>query len=136
MTIYWCLSFLSIVISFFAFHSHLVILPISVLPLALLLLSVAEIFLLKGEQSQSIDDYRLNNTTYSFREIDLAKVNCSKKWLLLLKKISLPLFLLFALYFDSAIKCIFSVLIYVSTYILSRVFVVMENRINNNNSKT
>ena len=136
MTIYICLSFLSIAISFFAFHPHLVILPISVLPLLLLFISVVEMFLLKGEQNQSIDDYRLNNTAYSFREIDFAKVNCSKKWLLLLKKISLPLFLLFALYFNVAIKCIFSILIYVLTYILSSVFVMMENRIKSNNSKT
>ena len=136
MTIYMCLSFLSIVISLFVMYPHIVISPISIFPLFLFSISVLEVFLLKGQQNQSVDDYRLNNTAYSLKEIDLTKIKCSKKWLLIFKKISLPLFFLFALYFHSAIKCIFSLLIFVSTYILSRVFVMIENRRSNNNNNS
>ena len=132
MTIYICLSFLTLVISSFVFYPHIVISPLSALPVVLFLLSVLEIFLLKEQQDQSIDDYRLNNTAYSFRELDLSKINCSKKWLQRFKIISLPVFLFFALYFNGTIKCLFSLFIFVFTYILTRIFVVAENRINTN----
>ena len=136
MTIYLCLSFLSIVISLFVMYPHIVISPISIFPLLLFTISVLEVFLLKGQQNQSVDDYRLNNTAYSIREIDLVKINSSKKWLRIFKKISLPLFFLFVLYFHSVMKCIFSILIFVSTYILSRVFVMIENRRSNHNNNS
>ena len=136
MTIYMCLSFFSIVISLFVMYPHIVISPISIFPLLLFTISVLEVFLLKGQQNQSVDDYRLNNTAYSFREVDLTKINCSKKWLLMFKKISLPLIFFFALYFNSTIKCLFSILIFVLTYILSRVFVMIENRRSNHNNNS
>ena len=136
MTIYLCLSFLSIVVSLFVLYPHIVVSPMSVFPLFLFAISVLEVFLLKGQQNQSVDDYRLNNTAYSVREIDLTKINCSKKWLLVFKQMSLPPFFLFALYFQSAIKGLFSILIFVFTYILSRVFVMIENRKSSNNNNS
>ena len=133
MIIYMCLSFLSLVISLIILYPHIVISPLSVLPMFLFFISVLEVNLLKEQRNQSIDDYRLNNTAYSFREVDYTKINCSKKWLQFFKKISFPLFFFFALYFNSAIKCLFSILTFALTYILSRIFVVAENWIRTNN---
>lgn len=136
MTIYMCLSFLSIISSLFVMYPHTVISPLSIFPLFLLAVSILEVFLLKGQQNQSIDDYRLHNTAYSFREIDLTKISCSQKWLLRFKKISLPPFFLFAFYFNSIVKFLFSVLLFVSTYILSRFFVMIENKRSSNNNNS
>ena len=127
MTIYLLSAFFSFVVAFFIFPHSVNITSMSLLPLCFIVVTAIEISLLKEQQKQSIDDYRLNNTAYSFREIDLNKIICSKKWLFRNKLISIPFLLLFVLYFNSGLK-VLSVLLFVLTYPISRIFVIIENK--------
>lgn len=133
MVIYMCLSFLSLLISLFILYPYIVISPLSILPVFLFFVSVLEVCILKEQQNRSIDDYHLNNTAYSLKDVDIKKIKCSRKWLQFFKKISFPTFFFFALFFNSETKCILSIFAFSLTYIFSRAFVVMENRIKNNN---
>lgn len=134
MTIYLLIAFFSVGASLFVLTPYISITPMSLLPLCLIFIAVLEAFLLKGQQNQTIDEYRLNNTAYSFREIDLSRMNCSKKWLFRYKLISLPLISFFVLYFNSIFKY-FSLLIFFLPYLLSWFSVMLENKKNQNIDK-
>ena len=131
MIIYICLSLLAIIISAFVFHPHLLLFPASAIPFVLFVLTIIEIYLFKKESIKSKDDERLENTAYILKENDISALKSCMKYLVMIKSLSLPLFIIFVFFFIPSKKIICSVLLYVSTYICARVMAEIERRTKN-----
>ncbi len=131
MIIYICLSVFTVIISAFIFHPHILLFSASAVPFTLFIITIVEICLLRNKLDKSQDEERLNNTAYSLKEIDNHALKNSIKYLVTIKSLSLPFYLIFVFFFVSPKKIICTVLLYLSTYICARLLTEIKRRIEN-----
>lgn len=128
MIIYICLSIISVIVSAFVFHPHLLLFPASAVPFAFFVITIIEILIFKKKSKN--DDYkRLDNTAYSLNEIDTKAIENNRHHIYIIKSLSLPCFLVFVFFFIPSKKIICSVFLYFVTYVCARLYTEIERRI-------
>ena len=126
MVVYLLISILVICVSFFVFFESVVINGLSLIPISLLLVSFLQAMIFKSCANGDEEDLSINDTAYSFFDINRKSYQLGMKWHYVCKMSVIPLLFLLAIYFPSIYKVILSILIYVLSYMPVKFLVKLE----------
>ncbi len=121
MTICLIASIIAIIASAFVFFEHIVISSASIAPLVLIGLSIFQAVLFKLQENEKWD--HTNNTAYSTGEVDVDATKLSMKYHALTKIAIIPLLCVFVIYFNTAIKIVVPIAIYLLSFFFVRLLV-------------
>ncbi len=115
MTVYLIVSLLAIALSAFIFFESLTISAFSLVPIAIIVLSVFQAVIFNSSANE--ENGRTDNTAFSTHEIDHKAAKLGMKYHALCKLAIIPLLFIFILYFGTALKLALPLIIYILSYL-------------------
>ena len=127
MIVYMIVSFLAVFGSLFLFWRDLSLSSLSLVPLALMGISLLQMFLFK-EQSET--DPSLDSTAYALHEDGLTAHDHTRLMQIHrdARLIILPLLLIFCLYFGAIVKIVAPIIIYALSFVAVRVVFLWQKK--------
>ena len=128
MIVYFIVSALMIGVSVIVFWEHLVIGGFSLVPVALILVSLLQAMIFRSYVNEKDENLDINNTVYTLHEVDRAAYRLGMKWHYICKMVIIPPLVLLTVHFSSLYKFIFSILLYLFSYLPVKFLVRWEQK--------
>ena len=130
MLIYFIISIVSIIISFFAFMDSIIINEFSLCPAVLIGVSFLQAMIFKSNAFNDDDGLLTNTTAYSIREprVDIDAYRKNMKYHYICKMVIIPVLLLFVIHFNSILKIVASISMYLLSFMPVKILARIDKK--------